>query len=64
MTDPIRIVVPLATPSLNQTQRMHWAKRRELATAWGLLMLRSLGSKPPPATTATGATTPAPLLPR
>lgn len=36
MTEPIRIVIPMATPSLNQTQSMHWAKRRDLAQSWGI----------------------------
>jgi hypothetical protein len=34
VTNPIRIVLPMVTPSLNETQRMHWAKRRKLARAW------------------------------
>ncbi len=35
----IRIVIPIATPSLNQTQRMHWAKRKRLAQQLALYIL-------------------------
>jgi len=30
----IRMVIPMASPSLNQTQRMHWAELRKLAKTW------------------------------
>lgn len=32
----IRIVVDMPTPSLNETQRMHWAKLRRLYQKWQL----------------------------
>jgi Holliday junction resolvase RusA-like endonuclease len=34
LTDPIRIVIPMATPSLNETQRMHWGRRSREGKQW------------------------------
>ena len=38
----IEIVIPLRTPTLNDWQRMHWAKRRRIgqAMAWAILAQR------------------------
>lgn len=36
MSEPLQWTVPLPTPSLNETQRMHWAKRAKIADTWGL----------------------------
>lgn len=33
----------MATPSLNETQRMHWAKRRRLGRVWYLFLLAAFG---------------------
>jgi hypothetical protein len=41
MVDPIRIVLPIATPSLNETHRMHWAKRSRLSKQLSLMILAS-----------------------
>lgn len=32
----MRWTVPIATPSLNETHRMHWAKRAKVSDTWGL----------------------------
>jgi hypothetical protein len=39
MTEPIRMTIPLPTPSGNETLRMHWAKRARLADALGLMLI-------------------------
>ena len=39
----VRITVDLPTPSLNETQRMHWAKKLKEKRKWYFLLLEARG---------------------